>query len=312
MTGERRHSQYNADIVMTATLAQKLIGEQFPELRPHSVVAFGEGWDNWIYRVDDWIFRFPRRRIAVSLAEREMAILPRLSSRLPWPIPDPVHFGMPTPEYPWPFFGYRPVPGTPVAEMALDPDQRSASAPALAEFLQALQRVPAGEASTWGAGEPTLGRLNLGPLKARFEMWLSAAVDRGLADTDAPWVAEFRESEAPAASLESPVLVHGDLNFKNVLVDSHGHLAGVVDWGDLHLGHPAEDWMFAAGYLPRSGQELFRMMVGASDEGLWQAVRAVSIYVNVIVLVSAKDMGRPADVAEAQWQLANLTATRYG
>ncbi len=312
MTGTRRPSSYDADIVMTVALAQKLIGEQFPELRSRRVAAFGEGWDNWVYRVDDWIFRFPRRRVAVSLTEREMAILPRLSSRLPRPIPHPIYFGTPSPEYPWPFFGYRSVPGTPVAEMAWDPERRSASAPALAEFLQALQRVPAAEAMAWGAGEPTLGRLNLGPLKERFEMWLSAAVDRGLAGMDAPWVAEFRESETPPASLGAPVLVHGDLNFKNVLLDSCGQLAGVVDWGDVHLGHPAEDWMFAAGYLPRVGQALFRTLAGAADDGLWQAARAVSIYVNVIVLVSASDMGRPADVAEAQWQLANLAATRDG
>lgn len=309
MTGEGGRPQYHADLVVTPELARQLISEQFPALRPKAVEAFGEGWDNWIYRADDWLFRFPRRRIAVPLIEREMAILPSLAPRLPRPIPHPVFFGKPTSTYPWPFFGYRPVQGSPVAEVPSDHDPRSESAQALAEFLQALQGVPAAEASAWGAGEATLGRMDLGRLRLRFETWLSAAVNRGLADPDAPWATEFREAKAPPMSLDSPVLVHGDLNFKNVLLDVRGQLAGVVDWGDLHLGHPAEDWMFAAGYLPRAGQELFRRLVGASDDGLWQAARAVSIYVNLIVLVSASDMGRPCDVAEAQRQLANLDET---
>ena len=303
--------QYRADLVVSAELAHELIAKQFPRLRDANIVAFGEGWDNWIYRADNWLFRFPRRRIAVPLAEREMTVLPHLAPRLPVPIPHPVLFGQPTPQYPCPFFGYQPVPGTAVAEMqSLDPTRRCALAGALAEFLRALQTVPVTEASAWGMAEATLGRMDLGQAKERFELWMASAVDRGIAHPDAPWATEFREANVAPLPLDHPVLVHGDLNFKNVLLDPDGQLAGVVDWGDLHLGHWAEDWMFAAGYLPRSGQEAFRAGVGAADERLWQTARALSIYVNLIILVSASDMGYPKDVAEAQWQLANLAATQ--
>ena len=302
--------QYDADLIASAHLARRSIADQFPDLEAEDAIAFGEGWDNWIYRVGDWLFRFPRGRIAVPLMEREMAILPRLAPRLPRPIPQPVFFGVPSPRYPWPFFGYSAVQGAPVAVTPLDPGKRSASAGQLADFLQALQTVEASEASAWGAGEPTLGRLDIGRLKERFEVWLSAAVVRGIADADAAWVSEFRQAEAPPLSLDCPVLVHGDLNFKNVLLEPGGELAGVVDWGDLHLGHWAEDWMFAAGYFPPAGQEIFRTRIGAFDERLWRTARAVSIFVYLIVLVSASDMGHVKDVAEARWQLRNMAATR--
>lgn len=309
MMRNRGKAVYDPDFVVNPELARRLIVDQFPGMRTARIVAFGEGWDNWIYRADGWIFRFPRRRIAVPLAEREVLVLPHLAPRLSLPIPNPVWIGRPTPAYPWPFFGYRRLRGTPVAEMALDPDQRSSSAEPLADFLSALQSISGAEAGAWGAGEATAGRMDLGPLKVRFETWLASALDSGLVPANAPWAREFRDAETLPISLDRPVLVHGDLNFKNVLLGSDHRLAGVVDWGDVHIGHRAEDWMFAAGYLPRAGQERFRARIAASDESLWRVARAVAIYVNLIVLVSANDMGRADDMAEARWQLQNLSET---
>ena len=48
---------------------------------------------------------------------------------------------------------------------------------------------------------------------------------------------------------EEPVLVHGDLHFRHLLVDG-GHASGVIDWGDVCLADPAIDlpllWSFVA------------------------------------------------------------------
>ena len=44
----------------------------------------GAGWDNTAYLVNgEWVFRFPRRTIAVPLLEAEGRVLPKLAPRLP-------------------------------------------------------------------------------------------------------------------------------------------------------------------------------------------------------------------------------------
>src|SRR5690606_41432769 len=37
------------------------------------------------------------------------------------------------------------------------------------------------------------------------------------------------------------VLLHGDLHFRNMLVNENGIVSGIIDWGDLSIGHPACD-----------------------------------------------------------------------
>jgi aminoglycoside phosphotransferase (APT) family kinase protein len=48
---------------------------------------------------------------------------------------------------------------------------------------------------------------------------------------------------------QAPVVVHGDLHFRHLLVDG-GHASGVIDWGDVCLADPAIDlsllWSFVA------------------------------------------------------------------
>ena len=51
---------------------------------------------------------------------RELAVLPRLAPVLPLPIPVPLLQGEPTDGYPWPYFGFRLVPGREAALSGLD------------------------------------------------------------------------------------------------------------------------------------------------------------------------------------------------
>ena len=63
---------WNADIVVTPELVARRIGRQFPELLPVMVEPLGEGWDNVAYVVNgNFVFRFPRRGIAIPFLENE-------------------------------------------------------------------------------------------------------------------------------------------------------------------------------------------------------------------------------------------------
>jgi aminoglycoside phosphotransferase (APT) family kinase protein len=125
-------------------LAARLVGERFGELAGAPVEPLGTGWDNNVFLVGgQWVFRFPRRSVAVPLIEREIAVLPWLAPRLPLPVPEPRFVAAASDEFPWPFFGSRAVPGHELAEAGLERDERVTAAEKAGEFLRALHGVQA-------------------------------------------------------------------------------------------------------------------------------------------------------------------------
>src|SRR6478672_13777044 len=98
--------------VVDADLARVLIDAQFPELAGKALEPFGVGFDNTAYLVGgEWVFRFPRREVAVPLLNHELAILPELAPVLPLPVPLPEKIGEPGKAFSWPFAGYRVLKG---------------------------------------------------------------------------------------------------------------------------------------------------------------------------------------------------------
>ena len=99
-------------IIVDDSLAKQLIESQFSELKPVALHFLGSGWHNTAYRVNhDYVFRFPRQEIAVTLQEAEWRVLPKIIHRLPLTISVPLFQGKPTTNYPWPFSGYRFLDG---------------------------------------------------------------------------------------------------------------------------------------------------------------------------------------------------------
>jgi aminoglycoside phosphotransferase (APT) family kinase protein len=97
-------AEWHPERVVGEAEAAELIGEQFSHLRDARIEQLATGWDNTVYLVDGrWIFRFPRREIAVAGVEREIAVPPHLSRRLRLPIPVPELVGRPSASYRWPF-----------------------------------------------------------------------------------------------------------------------------------------------------------------------------------------------------------------
>ena len=94
-----------ADIEIDARLATELIREQFG-LDIQSVSEMQAGWDNQPFLVNnDIVFRFPRRKVAMELLERESKVLPFIAPKLPVAIPSPIYIGKPSQDYPYPFHG---------------------------------------------------------------------------------------------------------------------------------------------------------------------------------------------------------------
>src|SRR5919199_2649834 len=132
---------WTAEITVDEPLARRLIGSQFPEVELESLTLIGEGWDNTVWLAGGrWVFRFPRREVAIPGFRRELAALPLLAPRLPLPVPEPVFVGRPSEAFPWPWFGARHVPG--VEPLGLDEGARRGMARPFARFLRALHSAP--------------------------------------------------------------------------------------------------------------------------------------------------------------------------
>jgi aminoglycoside phosphotransferase (APT) family kinase protein len=254
-------AEWLPDIEMSPGLALELVREQFPG-RGRTIEPFGSGWDNTAYLVDgDLVFRFPRREFAVPFLAREAAVLPKLAPHLPLPIPVPRWVGVPSPRFPWPFAGYRLIPGRTLDAAMLSSAERRVAAPILAAFLGTLHSIPLD-----GLGLPPdeLARTDFvrrGPLM--FERLAALETARIIPDRR-PWLRMFEGcgvSEPPP----HPVPVHGDLYERHVLVDAANRVSGVIDWGDVHAGDPALDLSLLYRFFPADERDDFLRVYGPID-----------------------------------------------
>lgn len=300
-----RSRPWEAECPVEPELARALVAAAAPELAQASIEAFGSGWDNTAYLVDGrWVFRFPRREMAVAAMQTEIRALPVLSRRLPLRIPEPVHVGSPSGDYPRPHAGYACLPGELVALRPMPVDE--ACAEQLGGFLARLHGQRSDELTELGIPGDLLRRLDPEhriPLAHRVLDALEAAD----AVTDARPLRELIDDTLPEPGSQRPrVLVHGDFDARHLLADSSGVLLGVIDWGDLHFGDPALDLAIAHTLVPPQLRSAFRAAYGPISEQTWSAARFRALHNTLHVLDWAVDTRAAALEASARGWLENL------
>ena len=253
-------------------LVRRLLRAQHPDLADLALTYVTDGWDNVTYRLgDDLAVRLPRRAIAAELFAPEQRWLPLLARRVDLAVPEPVRAGAPGEGYPWAWAVVRWVPGTPVDQAPLDPGE----ATRFGRFLADLHGQPPGHAPR----NPYRGV----PLRAKDELlaprWDRMA-RRGLEvdDVRAAW------EEALEVPIDlPPSWLHADLHPKNLVGDG-GRLVGVIDWGDLCAGDPANDlaaaWML---FPPEAHDRVWTAYGGLSDATLARA-RGWAIFFGTVFL----------------------------
>jgi aminoglycoside phosphotransferase (APT) family kinase protein len=285
---------WDAEWEVSEEIASQLIYGQFPQLSSKPIRSLGHGWDNTVYLVGgEYVFRFPRRKVAALLLNMEGGILPKLAELLPLPCSKPLFYGEGSSEYPSPFLGYTYVPGT--FPIGLTDTERSLSAAKLGEFLKKLHTFPLEVAREHGAPKD---HRNLNDIAARKEKML-----RFLSDLK-KYVSkeEYTEIEDYLQQLElervqpKEVFLHGDLHFKNMLVDETGKISGIIDWGDMNIGHPACDLNIAYSFLPPAARSSFFAVYGDVDEETKILARLIAVYIPMLILLQAASEG-DADIA---------------
>jgi aminoglycoside phosphotransferase (APT) family kinase protein len=102
-----------------------------------------------------------------------------------------------------------------------------------------------------------------------------------------------------------PVICHGDLHARHLLVDGEGTATGVIDWGDLCLADPAVDLSLAyGGFTGAARRELlaaYSRPVGPDRE---LRARVLAVFLCAVLAEYAADVGARALLADS---LAGLT-----
>jgi aminoglycoside phosphotransferase (APT) family kinase protein len=299
--------QWAAEVLVTPDLAADLIRQQFPGLGAGQAAPLATGWDNTVYLVDDrWLFRFPRRAVALPGLGRELAVLPRLAPRLPLPVPVPELAGQPSPRYPWPFWGAALLPGRELADAALPEAGRTAAAVGLGRFLRALHDpalVPVADGAVPGGLPADPMRRGEPAGRARWAAEILARLrQRGLPDPG-PAVTRLltRAAGTPGPPPGAPgVVCHGDLHIRHLLVDEAGAAAGVIDWGDLCLADPSVDLSIAyAGFAGPDRAALLAAYGAVPDARREIAARVLAVFLSAALAEYALDDDRPVLLAEA-------------
>ncbi len=295
---------WRAEIVLDSVSAAALLSAQFPQLEPIQIQPVGAGWDNWIFLVNDRdAFRFPRRLQAVPLINREWQVLHGLASHLRPMIPEPLYLGRPSLHYPYWFYGYRWMAGSVVSEVPISDRGRGRVAEGLGRILKRLHSIDRSTAEAMGAccSNP---RTDLPLLFARLARYLADAQERGLISQPRRWQTLLESLKSNDMAVAPSALVHGDLNFRNVLVEEQMGLTALIDWGDVHWGYPAVDLSLIWGLVPPEERIRFHEAYGPINESTWNLARFYALYLNLIILVSAHDLGLASQVIEARKEIA--------
>jgi aminoglycoside phosphotransferase (APT) family kinase protein len=282
--------EWSPEVTVDEQLARALIAGQFPEVELRTVTLLGEGWDNSVWLADDrWVFRFPRRTIALPGFEREIAVLPQLAPRLPLPIPAPVFVGRPAERFPWPFFGCELIRGREAAVAGLSDPARHRVAGQLGSFLRALHAV---EITAELPADP-FGRTDMRKRVPLAHERLEEGRRLGL------WTVPGSVGEWLTTAHELPpaiptAVVHGDLHARHVVVDQHGALAGVIDWGDLCRADPSSDLSLLWSLLPAAARrELLDAYGPVTPEQLLRA-RVLALFLSAVLALYAHHERMPA------------------
>lgn len=287
-------SAWEPEIAVDPGLCRRLLEEQFPHLAGQQVRLLGAGWDNTVYAVgEEWVFRFPRRQVVVTGLEVEIDVLPDLAPLLPLPIPVPQHIGVPSADFPWPFFGARMLPGIELCDAPEGSRERPASQ--MGRFLRQLHSHEV--VNALGAclkDNPTR--------RADMELRVPLTVER-LATIERLWRAPEHVhtllDEAIALPQPEPKAVcHGDLHFRHILVDG-GRVSGVIDWIDLCRGDPALDLQLVWSVLPPAARGTFFAAYGDVEDRTLLRARVVALFLSAALLEYAHHEGLPSVEREA-------------
>ncbi|WP_218813354.1 phosphotransferase [Rickettsiella endosymbiont of Dermanyssus gallinae] len=297
--------KWQADIEINEAQVRKCLEVQFPALLLRKVCFLGEGWDNRVFLVNQSIiFRFPRRRVAGELINRENHILKQLAHFFSLQIPTPLFEGKPTQDYPYSFQGYPCIKGASVGEATLTEKALLNSLKPLALFLKQLHFFDENQALMMGAKSQLFDKTEKGRIiallrdRAEQLILLGYPIDKKQIQAEIDGIRSIRLSDVRC-------LVHGDLYFKHLIFHQE-RLKGIIDWGDVGINHPVVDLAIIWGLYPKKYHAHFFDIYRPVDSNIWQYARFLAIYMAITLILYGLDINEKQLVSEASASIQRI------
>lgn len=270
---------WSTDRPLDEQTVQTVVAAQFPSLQPVHATYLGEGWDNQSYVINErWVFRFPKRREYDALIATEAAALTDLAPSLPVPAPLPTFMGEPCEQFPYRFWGYSMLHGTPACDFNFDTTCCDTIVRQYAETFSVVHAFDVPEAKRLGVRPVSSDE----SVSAHYKYALNSHEnDRyalgSLPDPVRRGCVAFLEGDSPLPDgyAGPPCFCHGDLLPEHVLIDGDPpQISGIIDWADMLIGDPAMDfvglWLMLGDAAVREALDLYRLPV---DAGMLDRIR---------------------------------------
>jgi len=220
--------------------------------------------------------------------KKEHTWLPRLSSQLTLPIPQPIAKGTPSLGYPLPWSVYTWLEGEPANACLIDDSE--AFALAVARFLVELRRADK-------TGAPAAGAHNFhrGAALRVYDTETRTALKQLSGRVDTTVALAVWESAIWSIWGGDNVWVHGDMSSGNLLVKD-GKLHAVIDFGCSAVGDPACDLVVAWTMFDEPSRHTFQCAV-AVDDATWRRGKGWALWKALITMANAQEQQHKVDEA---------------
>jgi aminoglycoside phosphotransferase (APT) family kinase protein len=202
--------------------------------------------------------RLPRNQGAAEQLKKEHFWLQKISPLLPISIPQPISQGHPTKDYPFDWSVYKWIEGD-IFNINTFQDSNPALL-SMVQFISALQRINTTDAPLPNKQNNFRGvHLTIRDAQTREAIKQVAHIyDKNLINKI--WDVALN---APVWS-SSPVWIHGDLHWGNILTRER-QIVGIIDFGCLGVGDPANDIMSAWILFSPEIRKEFKKSIGIDD-----------------------------------------------
>jgi aminoglycoside phosphotransferase (APT) family kinase protein len=240
-------------------------------LKANSYKVVNRGAESLIIEVNDkWIFRFPRSSVFKEKMEK------RLSFLLSFPNTSPLQ--VPVPKFIEPsFIGYEKISGEPLYSTNIEKlakNDRLKIAKQFGLFLKTLHSYKDRKIN-FDTGYLVMRKEDYESCPKLITQYLNADERKALD-------AKLRAIANNPRNFEKPkTIIHGDLNFNNILWDSNRKvITGILDWSDMGLGIPAMDFIALADFNKKRSDQFLKDILtydGAKNDDLFFQIKENAI-----------------------------------
>lgn len=230
---------------MDYTKLQKQIQIEFPHLAKHGFTPLPSDWDYENILVDgEWVFRFPKNKIAAAALVRENNFLPEIIPTLPVSLPFPSWFPPETNTWDKQFQG-SPLQLGEVCNLKdfksiIGSESRSSFIEQLARFLSALHSFSVPQARMYNIPEKhgkVFWRKFYDSIKTKISAFLDTQGNLKFKNIFTEYLKNVDSREDTLA------LIHGDLDIDKIMI-SDCNLTSITNFRYMSLSDPALDFAY--------------------------------------------------------------------